>query len=96
MQEQVNPLLRGEEGALKRALYKSMGYDDEALSRPLVAVVSTFTTATPGHFTLDELSRQVQLGIESAGGHGDELRHHRPVRRHCRRSRRHALHSAQP
>ncbi len=68
MQEQANPLLRGEEGALKRALYKSMGYDDEALARPLVAVVNTFTTATPGHFTLDELSRQVQLGIESAGG----------------------------
>lgn len=45
-----------------------MGYDDEALARPLVAVVNTFTTATPGHFTLDELSRQVQLGIESAGG----------------------------
>ena len=32
------------------------------------AVVNTFTTATPGHFTLDELSRQVQLGIEAAGG----------------------------
>lgn len=63
-----NPLLRGDDGALKRALYKSMGYDDVALSRPLVAVVNTYTTATPGHFNLDEVSRQVQLGIESAGG----------------------------
>ena len=94
MQEQANPLLRGEEGALKRALYKSMGYDDEALARPLVAVVNTFTTATPGHFTLDEFSRQVQLGIGRR--HGDELWHHRSVRRHRRGTRGHALHFAQP
>ena len=80
MQEQANPLLRGEEGALKRALYKSMGYDDEALARPLVAVVNTFTTATPGHFTLDELSRQVQLGIESAGGTAMSFGQPRPDR----------------
>lgn len=63
-----NPLLQGDGGALKRALYKSMGYDDEALSRPLIAVVNSYTTATPGHFHLDELCRQVQLGIEAAGG----------------------------
>lgn len=63
-----NPLLQGESGALKRALYKSMGFDDEALSRPLIAVVNSHTTATPGHANLDELSRQVHMGIEAAGG----------------------------
>ncbi len=63
-----NPLLQGDGGALKRALYRSMGFDDEALSRPLIAVVNTYTTVTPGHFNLNELCRQVQLGIEAAGG----------------------------
>ena len=63
-----NPLLQGENGALKRALYKSMGFDDEALSRPLIAVVNSHTTATPGHANLNELSRQVHMGIEAAGG----------------------------
>ena len=63
-----NPLLQGENGALKRALYKSMGFDDEALSRPLIAVVNSYTTATPGHANLNELSRQVHMGIEAAGG----------------------------
>ena len=63
-----NPLLQGENGALKRALYKSMGFDDEALSRPLIAVVNSYTTATPGHVNLNEISRQVHLGIEAAGG----------------------------
>ena len=95
MQEPINPLLRGEEGALKRALYKFMGYDDEALARPLVAVVNTFTTATPGHFTLDEFSRQA-AGHRIGRRHGDELWHHRPVRRHRRGARGHALHFAQP
>ena len=66
--EYFNPLLRGDSGALKRALYKSMGFDDEALSRPIIAVVNSYTTATPGHYNLNELTQQVQLGIESAGG----------------------------
>ena len=66
--EYFNPLLRGDSGALKRALYKSMGFDDEALSRPIIAVVNSYTTATPGHYNLNELTQKVQLGIESAGG----------------------------
>lgn len=63
-----NPLLQGDSGALKRALYKSMGFDDEALSRPIIAIVNSYTSATPGHYNLNELTHQVQLGIESAGG----------------------------
>lgn len=66
--EYYNELLKGEEGALKRALYKSMGFTDEALERPLIAVVNTYTNATPGHFNLNEICMQVQRGIEAAGG----------------------------
>lgn len=66
--EYYNQLLKGEGGALKRALYKSMGFTDEALSKPLVAVVNTFTNVTPGHFNLQELCHQVERGIEAAGG----------------------------
>lgn len=61
-------LLRGDEGALKRALYKSMGFTDEALSRPLIAVVNSYTNATPGHANLNQLADQVTRGIEAAGG----------------------------
>lgn len=63
-----NSLLQGDDGALKRALYKSMGFDDVALSKPLIAIVNTYTTATPGHANLNEICHQVELGIESAGG----------------------------
>lgn len=63
-----NPLLQGDSGALKRALYKSMGFTDEALERPLIAVVNTYTNATPGHCNLNEVCAQVARGIEAAGG----------------------------
>lgn len=66
--ENFNPLLRGDEGALKRALYKSMGFTDEALSRPLIAVVNSYTNATPGHANLNQLADQVTRGIEASGG----------------------------
>lgn len=63
-----NTLLRGDSGALKRALYKSMGFTDEALKKPLIAIVNTYTNATPGHYNLNEVCNQVEKGIQSAGG----------------------------
>lgn len=70
MEEQhyYNPLLQGDGGALKRALYKSMGFTDEALSKPLIAIVNTYTNATPGHYNIQEMCEHVQKGIEAAGG----------------------------
>lgn len=50
-----NPLLQGDSGALKRALYKAMGFTDDALGKPLVAVVSSYTNANPGHANLNLL-----------------------------------------
>lgn len=63
-----NSLLKGDQGALKRALYKSMGFTDEALSKPLIAVVNTYTNATPGHFNINDMCQQVEKGINAAGG----------------------------
>ena len=63
-----NPLLNGDQGALKRALYKSTGFTDEALRKPIIALVNTYTNASPGHSMLDEICRQVERGVQSAGG----------------------------
>lgn len=68
MDRYYNSLLQGDSGALKRALYKSMGYTDEALKKPLIAIVNTYTNATPGHYNLNEICRQVERGIQAAGG----------------------------
>ena len=63
-----NQLLQGDGGALKRALYKSMGFTDQALAKPLIAIVNSYTNATPGHFDLNNICQQVQKGVEGAGG----------------------------
>ena len=65
-----NPVLSGDDGALKRALYKSMGHTDEQLRRPVIAVVNSYTNATAGHANLNELTAEVLKGIDEAGGVG--------------------------
>lgn len=68
MYRYYNSLLQGDSGALKRALYKSMGFTDEALEKPLIAIVNTYTNATPGHYNLNGICSQVERGIQAAGG----------------------------
>lgn len=67
-QKYYNRLLQGDSGALKRALYRSMGFTDHDMEKPLIGVVNTYTNATPGHVNLNQLFGQVQRGIEAAGG----------------------------
>lgn len=63
-----NDILKGEQGALKRALYKSMGFTGEQLSKPIIAIANSYTNATPGHFILKQLVERVKEGIIKAGG----------------------------
>ena len=63
-----NDILKGEQGALKRALYKSMGFTGEQLSKPIIAIANSYTNATPGHFVLKQLCESVKEGIIKAGG----------------------------
>ena len=68
MSEYYNEHLQGDTGALKRALYKACGFSDEALRRPLIALVNTYTNASPGHAGLNDVCAQVQRGVEAEGG----------------------------
>ena len=63
-----NDVLKGDRGALKRALYKSMGFTNDALRKPIIALVNSYTDATPGHFNLNLLTQKAKLGVEAAGG----------------------------
>lgn len=63
-----NKIFSGDEGALKRALYKSMGFTDEQLKKPLIGIANSFTSATPGHYNLNEVCKKVKEGIIAAGG----------------------------
>jgi dihydroxy-acid dehydratase len=54
--------------AAARAYLKGIGYDDEALSKPLVAVANTWIETMPCNFHLRALAAKVKEGIREAGG----------------------------
>lgn len=68
MSENWNRLLRGDRGALKRALYKAAGHTGEELERPIVAIANSYSDANPGHAGFRKIAEQVRKGIEDAGG----------------------------
>lgn len=49
-------------------MFKAVGYDDEALSKPLIGVANTWTEIGPCNFHLRELAEHVKAGIRAAGG----------------------------
>lgn len=61
-------VLKGVERAPHRSLFKAMGYTDEELSRPLIAVVNSKNEIIPGHIHLDTIVEAVKTGIRIAGG----------------------------
>jgi dihydroxy-acid dehydratase len=66
-------LTDGPERAAARAYLKGIGYDDEALSRPLIAVANTWIETMPCNFHLRALAAKVKEGIRAAGGTPMEL-----------------------
>jgi dihydroxy-acid dehydratase len=61
-------LTEGVGRAPARAYLKGIGYDDEALARPLVAVANTWIETMPCNFHLRALAAKVKDGIRAAGG----------------------------
>ncbi len=51
-----------------RALYKSMGYSDYDLDRPLIGIANSWNQVVPGHSNLRQVSEHVKQGIRQAGG----------------------------
>ena len=58
----------GRDRAPARAMYKSIGFTDEDLSKPLIAVANTWIETMPCNFHLRRLSAKVKEGIRAAGG----------------------------
>lgn len=58
----------GEAAECRRGLMLGMGYSEEELHRPLIAVVNSWNEYNPGHVHLDQLAARVKQGIREAGG----------------------------
>ncbi len=67
MEYPTKKYLTGVEGAHRRAVYKAMGFTDEDLSRPLVAVVNSWGEVCPGHYGLNMLTAKVKEGVWQSG-----------------------------
>src|SRR3954449_8975351 len=61
-------LLDGRDRAPARSMLKAIGYDDEALSRPIIGVANTWIETMPCNFHLRDLAERVKAGIREAGG----------------------------
>ena len=51
-----------------RALFKSMGYSDTDLSRPLIGIANSWNRLVPGHYNLRRVAEYAAQGIYQAGG----------------------------
>ncbi len=66
-------LTEGYERAGARAFLKGIGYDEEAMSKPIIAVANTWIETMPCNFNLRALGARVKEGIRAAGGTPMEL-----------------------
>ena len=58
----------GRDRAPARAMFKSIGFTDNDLAKPLIAVANTWIETMPCNFHLRRLSAKVKEGIRAAGG----------------------------
>jgi len=59
--------LDGPDRAAARAYLKGIGYDDDALARPIVGIANTWTEVMPCNFHLRRLAERVKDGVRAAG-----------------------------
>jgi dihydroxy-acid dehydratase len=61
-------LTEGPERAAARAYLHGIGFDEEALAKPIVGVASTWIETMPCNFHLRALAAKVKEGVRAAGG----------------------------
>ena len=61
-------MVEGPARAPARAMLHAAGFDADALAKPMVAIVSSWSTITPCNMHLRSLADHVRRGIEEAGG----------------------------
>ena len=60
--------LEGPDRAAARAYLKGIGFDQDALERPIVGIANTWTETMPCNFHLRRLAERVKDGVRAAGG----------------------------
>ncbi|KAJ4159381.1 uncharacterized protein LMH87_008283 [Akanthomyces muscarius] len=53
---------------LRKVFIKALGYSEDALSRPIVGIVNTYSSFNPCHANVPQLIEAVKRGVQLAGG----------------------------
>ena len=61
-------ILKGPGYANVRALYKSDGYTDAELERPIIGIANSYNTICPGHIVFRQMADRIKEGIQASGG----------------------------
>lgn len=64
---------KGIERLPHRSIFKSLGYTDEEINRPIIGVANSANELIPGHMHLDSITEAVKAGIRTAGGTPQEF-----------------------
>lgn len=68
MTQRSKQILSRPEWSINRAYYKSMGYTDKSIDRPIIGIANAWSTVVPGHYNLRQVAEMVSAGIWSNGG----------------------------
>lgn len=68
LKHKSHTLTDGPDRAAARSYFKSIGFTDEDLRKPIIGVANTWIEAMPCNFHLRRLSAKVKEGIRAAGG----------------------------
>jgi dihydroxy-acid dehydratase len=53
---------------LRKVFIKALGYSEDALSRPIIGIVNTYSSFNPGHANIPQLIDAVKRGVQLNGG----------------------------
>lgn len=73
MELRSQKILAKPDWSFNRGVFKSMGYSEDDLERPIIGIANSWNELVPGHFNLRQVSEQVKKGIYKAGGTAAEF-----------------------
>lgn len=53
---------------LRKVFIKAMGYSEDALSRPIIGIINTYSSFNPCHANIPQLIEAVKRGVQLNGG----------------------------
>jgi len=68
MKFRSNDILEKPDWSFNRSVFKSVGYSDDDLSRPVIGIANSWNELVPGHANLRQVAEHVRKGIHRAGG----------------------------